>query len=172
MLLSGPQTRNRSIDSEGGMLNQPYKVVATLLDNMIETKKEAQKKYEWDKLVTEVDVLSKRLIGLEEQPMEREKNFSFQEGKQGKRHEGVQSDDAISPIRPNLKEHDNKLNNMNKNIEMLNKVTILNSMTIQLHNAQITYLMTGHYPPFNEDSPKYTMGDSEDEELLLTGIVS
>lgn len=55
------------------MLNQPYKVVATLLDNMIETKKEAQKKYEWDKLVTEVDVLSKRLIGLEEQPMEREK---------------------------------------------------------------------------------------------------
>lgn len=90
----------------------------------------------------------------EEEPMEREKNFSFQEGKQGKRHEGVQSDDAVSPIRQNLKEHDNKLNNMNKNIEMLNKVTTLNSMTIQLHNAHITYLMTGHYPPFSEDSPK------------------
>ena len=40
------------------MLNQPYNVVATLLDKMVETNKEAQTKYELDKLVAQVDVLN------------------------------------------------------------------------------------------------------------------
>uniref|UniRef100_M1DWM4 Uncharacterized protein n=1 Tax=Solanum tuberosum TaxID=4113 RepID=M1DWM4_SOLTU len=42
------------------MLNQPYEVVTKLLDNMVEAGKETQKKYEWGKLVAQVDVLSKR----------------------------------------------------------------------------------------------------------------
>ena len=44
-------------------------------------------------------------------------------------------------------------------------------MTIQLQDAQITYLMMGRYTPFTEDSPNYTMADSEDEEYLLTCVV-
>lgn len=43
--------KNRSIDEqlfEVSMLNQPYKVIATLLDYMVETNKEAQKKYGWE----------------------------------------------------------------------------------------------------------------------------
>uniref|UniRef100_M1DPW0 Integrase core domain containing protein n=1 Tax=Solanum tuberosum TaxID=4113 RepID=M1DPW0_SOLTU len=146
------------------MLNQPYEVVATLLDKMVETNKEAQKKYEWNKLVAQVDVLSKRVMGLEEQAREKEKNFSLRERKQRKRHEGVQSDDTSSLIQQKLDEHDKKLNDMKENIDMLNEVTTLNSMIIQLQDAQITHLMMDHYPPFAEDSPNYTMGDFEDEE--------
>jgi len=76
----------------------------------------------------------------------------------------VQSDDTSSLIQQKLDEHDKKLNDMKENIDMLNEVTTSNSMTIRLQDAQITHLMTGHYPPFAEDSPNYTMGDSEDEE--------
>uniref|UniRef100_M1DT49 Uncharacterized protein n=1 Tax=Solanum tuberosum TaxID=4113 RepID=M1DT49_SOLTU len=146
------------------MLNQPYEVVTTLFDNMVEASKETQKKYEWNKLVGQVDVLSKRVIGLEEQARKMEKDIPFRECKQGKRHEGVQSDVTSSLIQQNLDEHDKKLNDIKENIDMLNEVTTSNSMTIQLQDAQITHLMTGHYPPFAEESPNYTMGDSEDEE--------
>uniref|UniRef100_M1E0I7 Uncharacterized protein n=1 Tax=Solanum tuberosum TaxID=4113 RepID=M1E0I7_SOLTU len=139
------------------MLNQPYEVVATLLDNMVEASKETQKKYKWDKLVAQVDVLSKWVIGLEE-------HFSLRECKHGKKHGGVQKDDVLSIIQQKLEEQDKKLNDMKDNIEMLNETTTANSMTIQLEDAQISHLMTVQYPPFVEDSPNYTMGDSEDEK--------
>ena len=72
--LRGLKPKNRRIDEhlwEGGMLNQPYNVVVTLLDKMVKTNKESKKKYEWDKLVVQVDVLSKRMMGLEEQAREK-----------------------------------------------------------------------------------------------------
>lgn len=53
---------------------------------MVETSKEAQKNYKWDKLVAQVDVLSKR------------------EYKHGKRHGGVKNDDALSLIQQNSQE--------------------------------------------------------------------
>uniref|UniRef100_M1DSW5 Uncharacterized protein n=1 Tax=Solanum tuberosum TaxID=4113 RepID=M1DSW5_SOLTU len=146
------------------MLNQPYEVVPTLLDKIVETNKESQKKYEWDNLVVQVDVLSKQVTELEEQAREKENKFTLRECKQGKRHEGVQSNDTSSLIQQKLDEHDKKLNDMKDNIDMLNEVTTSNSMTIQLQDAQLTHLMTGHYPPFAEDSLNYTMGDFEDEE--------
>uniref|UniRef100_M1D950 Uncharacterized protein n=1 Tax=Solanum tuberosum TaxID=4113 RepID=M1D950_SOLTU len=146
------------------MLNQPYEIVATLLDNMVEASKETQKKYERDKLVAQVDVLSKRVFGLEEQAREREKDFFFRECKHGKKHEGVQKDDTLSIIQQKLKEQDTKLNDMKDNIEMLNEMTTANSMTIQVQDAQINQLMTCQYPPFAKDSPNYTMGDFEEEE--------
>uniref|UniRef100_M1DE03 Uncharacterized protein n=1 Tax=Solanum tuberosum TaxID=4113 RepID=M1DE03_SOLTU len=93
-----------------------------------------------------------------------ENNFSLRECKQGNRHEGVQSNDTSSLIQQKLDEHDKKLNDMKDNIDMLNEVTTSNSMTIPLKDAQLTHLMTDHYPPFTEDSPNYTMGDFEDKE--------
>jgi len=76
----------------------------------------------------------------------------------------VAKDNALSIIRQKLEEQDKKLNDIKDNIEMLNETTTVNSMMIQLQDAQINHLMTGQYPPFAEDSPNYTMGDSEDEE--------
>lgn len=37
----------------------------------------AQNKYEWYKLVAQADVLSRRVMGLEDQAKERETNFSL-----------------------------------------------------------------------------------------------
>ena len=88
--------------------------------------------------MAQVDVLSKRVTGLEEQAREKEKNFSLWECKQGKRHECVQSKNISSLIQQKLDEHDKKLNDMKDNIDMLNEVTTSNSMTIQLQDAQIT----------------------------------
>lgn len=48
---------------------QLYHIVATLLDNMVETSEKAQNKQEWDKLVTYVDMLSKRVEGQEKEKM-------------------------------------------------------------------------------------------------------
>lgn len=53
---------------------------------MVETSKKAQRKHEWDTLVAEVDGMSKWVIGLEKQTMERVKNFSVQEFKHRKRN--------------------------------------------------------------------------------------
>uniref|UniRef100_M1DFM3 Uncharacterized protein n=1 Tax=Solanum tuberosum TaxID=4113 RepID=M1DFM3_SOLTU len=117
-----------------------------------------------DSVVAQVDGMSKRVIGIEEQAMEREMNFLFRECKHGKRHGDVQKDDGLSLIQQKQKEQDKKLNDMKENIEMLNEMTTANSLTIQLQDAQISHLMTSQYPPFAEDSPNYTMGDSDDEE--------
>jgi len=53
---------------------------------------------------------------------------------------------------------------MKENIEMLNETSTSNSMTIHLQDAQIGHLILGRYLPFAEDSPIYTMVDSEDED--------
>uniref|UniRef100_M1DWB6 Uncharacterized protein n=1 Tax=Solanum tuberosum TaxID=4113 RepID=M1DWB6_SOLTU len=115
---------------EGGMLYQPYEVISTLLYGMVETNKKAQKTHEWDALVAQVDVLSKRLMGLEAQAMEKENNFFLQEGRHGKKHKDVQTDDALSLIQQKLEEQDKKLNEMKDIIEMLNETSTSNSMTI------------------------------------------
>lgn len=63
---------------DGGMVNHPYEVVATLLKNMVETNKIVQKIFEWDKLVGFVDVLSNKVMGLEEKSREREITALFE----------------------------------------------------------------------------------------------
>uniref|UniRef100_M1DV66 Retrotransposon gag protein n=1 Tax=Solanum tuberosum TaxID=4113 RepID=M1DV66_SOLTU len=159
--------KNRSIADQlcsEGTLHQLYEVIAKIFDGMAETNKDAKTKQEWDTLVTQMDVLSKRVIELEVQAMEKEKHFLFRERKHGKKHGGVQNNEAISLIQQQLEEQDKKLNEMKDNIKMLNETSTANSMTIQLQDAQITHLMTGRYPLFAEDSPNYTMADSEDKE--------
>uniref|UniRef100_M1E126 Uncharacterized protein n=1 Tax=Solanum tuberosum TaxID=4113 RepID=M1E126_SOLTU len=159
--------KNRDIADqicEGGMLHQPYEVVAKLLDGMVETNKEAKKKQEWDALATQLNALSTRVTELEVQAMGKEKHSSLRECRHGKKYRGIQDDEALSLIQQKIEAHEKMLNEMKENIEMLNEASTSHSMTIQLQEAQITHLMTGHYPPFAEDSPNYTMGDSEDEE--------
>uniref|UniRef100_M1DJ56 Uncharacterized protein n=1 Tax=Solanum tuberosum TaxID=4113 RepID=M1DJ56_SOLTU len=101
---------------------------------------------------------------LEVQATEKEKYFLLRECKHGKKNGVVQNDEAIALIQQQLEKQDKKFNQMKDNIEMLNETSTSNSMSIQLQDAQITHLMTGRYPPFAEESPNYTMADSEDEE--------
>lgn len=58
----------------------------------------------------------------------------------------MQSDDTPLHIQQTHDDHDKKLNDMKENIDMLNEVTTSNSMIIQLQDAQITHLVTFHYP--------------------------
>lgn len=82
--------------------------------------------------MAQVDVLSKWVMGLEEQARERETNFSLRGWKHRKKHESGQSDDTPYLIQKRLDEHDKKLNDMKEIIDMLNEITTSNSMTIQL----------------------------------------
>uniref|UniRef100_M1DDL9 Uncharacterized protein n=1 Tax=Solanum tuberosum TaxID=4113 RepID=M1DDL9_SOLTU len=96
--------KNRSIADQpftGGVLHQPYEVVANFLDGMVEANKEAQKKHEWDALVAQVDILSKRVMVLEAQATEKDKDLSLRECKNGKKHGGVQNDEVLSLIQEN-----------------------------------------------------------------------
>uniref|UniRef100_M1DZ92 Uncharacterized protein n=1 Tax=Solanum tuberosum TaxID=4113 RepID=M1DZ92_SOLTU len=146
------------------MLHQPYEVVAKLLDGMIETNKETNKKQEWDALLTQLDFLSKRVLELETQALKRDKHFSLRECTKGKKKEGIQNDEVLSPIQQKIKEQDKMLNEIKENIKMLNHTTTTNSMTIQLQDAQIGHLISACYPPFAADSPSYTMGNSKNED--------
>uniref|UniRef100_M1D971 Uncharacterized protein n=1 Tax=Solanum tuberosum TaxID=4113 RepID=M1D971_SOLTU len=146
------------------MLHQPYEMVSKLLDGMVEANKEAKRKQEWDALVTQLDVLSTRVTELETQAMKEEKHSSLRGCKHGRKQRNVQDDEAPSLIQQKIEAHEKMLNEMKENIKMLNKVSASHSMTIQLQDAQIGHLITGHYPSFAEDSPNYNMGNSEDEE--------
>lgn len=63
-------------------MSHPYKVVAILLDNMFEITKKSQNKYEWDKLVTLVERLSKCIVV--GKAREKDVNISLQETTQEK----------------------------------------------------------------------------------------
>uniref|UniRef100_M1DQX0 Uncharacterized protein n=1 Tax=Solanum tuberosum TaxID=4113 RepID=M1DQX0_SOLTU len=142
---------NRSNDDQlfaGGMLHQPYEVVAELLDGMVEANKESKKKQEWDALLAQLDFLSKRVMELEAQALKKDKHFSLRECTKGKKREGVQDDEFLSLIQQKIKEHNKMFNKMKESIDMLNEATTSNSMTIQLQDSQINYLISGHYPPF------------------------
>uniref|UniRef100_M1DHH1 Uncharacterized protein n=1 Tax=Solanum tuberosum TaxID=4113 RepID=M1DHH1_SOLTU len=146
------------------MLYQHYEVVEKLLDGMVATSKKAKKNQEWEALITQSDDLSNRVTKLEVQTMGKEKYYSLRECSHGKKQGGVQGDEALSLIQKKMKAQEEMLNEMKENIAMLNEASASHSMTIQLQDAQISHLITGHYPPFAEDSPNYNMGEFENEE--------
>ena len=74
-------------------------------------------------MVTKLDALSNRVMALEAQAMEKEKNFFLRECRHGKKHEDVQMDDALSLIQHKLEEQHKKLKEMKDNIEMLNETS-------------------------------------------------
>uniref|UniRef100_M1DI60 Uncharacterized protein n=1 Tax=Solanum tuberosum TaxID=4113 RepID=M1DI60_SOLTU len=94
----------------------------------------------------------------------KENNFSLRECSHGKKQGGVQDDKTFSLIQQKIEAQEKMLNDMKENIEILNEASTSNSMTIQLQDAQISHLISDHYPPLAEDSPNYNMGDSKDEE--------
>ena len=148
----------------GGTLHQSYEVVAKLLDGMVDANKETKKRQEWDALLAQLDFLSKRIMELEVESLKNDKLFSIWECTKRKKKEGVQANEFLSLIQQKIEEQDKMLNEMKENIDMLNQATTSNSMTIQLQDAHINQLISGHYPSFAEDSPTHTMADSEDED--------
>jgi len=96
--------------------------------------------------------------------MGKEKYHSLRECSHGKKQGGVQGDEALSLIQKKMKAQEEMLNEMKENIAMLNEASASHSMTIQLQDAQIGHLISGHYPPFAKDSPNYNMSESEEEE--------
>lgn len=56
------------------------------------------------------------------------------------------------------------LNDIKENIKLLYKMTTLNVITIQLQDTQISNLISGRYPPLDEELPNYTMADSDNEK--------
>uniref|UniRef100_M1DC14 Uncharacterized protein n=1 Tax=Solanum tuberosum TaxID=4113 RepID=M1DC14_SOLTU len=161
----GPE--NRSTTDQlftGGLLHQPYEEVAKLLDSMVEINKEIKKKQEWDAQVTQVDFLSQRIMELKAQSMKNDKHFSLREYKKGKKQECGQNDKVLSLIQYKIEEQDKVLKEIEENIGMLNQTITSNSMVIQLQDPKINQLISGPYPPFAEESPSYTMADSEDED--------
>ena len=146
------------------MLYQHYEVVEKLLDGMVATSKKAKKKQEWEALITQLDDLSNRVTELEVQTMGKEKYHSLRECSHGKKQGGVQGDEALSLIQKKMKAQMEMLNEMKENIAMLNEASASHSMTIQLQDAQIGYLISSHYPPFAENSRNYDMGESGGEK--------
>uniref|UniRef100_M1DIG0 Uncharacterized protein n=1 Tax=Solanum tuberosum TaxID=4113 RepID=M1DIG0_SOLTU len=146
------------------MLYQHYKVVEKLLDGMVATSKKAKKKQEWEALITQLDDLSNQIRELEVQTMGKEKYLSLRECSHGKKQGGVQGDEALPLIPKKMKAQEEMSNEMKENIAMLNEASTSHSMTIQMQDAQIGHLISGHYPLFAEDLPNYNMGESKDEE--------
>uniref|UniRef100_M1DX50 Uncharacterized protein n=1 Tax=Solanum tuberosum TaxID=4113 RepID=M1DX50_SOLTU len=101
---------------------------------MVEANKETKKK-QGDALLAQLDFLSKRVMELEAQALNKDKHFSLRECTKGKKKEGVQDDGFLSHIQQKIEEQEKMLNEMKENIDMLNQATTSNSMTIQLQDA-------------------------------------
>lgn len=63
------------------------------------------------------------------------------------------------------------LNDIKENINMLYKMTISERHNYSVAGYSKSDLISGHYPPLDEDSPNDTMADSDDEKKLFIFIV-
>ena len=84
-----------------GILNQPFKVVAELLNEIINTNKDNMKKKEWDTKLDQLDCLSKSVMEFEVQTSEKGEHFSLREYMKGRKKEGIQEEQFLSLIQKN-----------------------------------------------------------------------
>uniref|UniRef100_M1DH77 Integrase core domain containing protein n=1 Tax=Solanum tuberosum TaxID=4113 RepID=M1DH77_SOLTU len=126
----------------GGITQQPYVIVAHLLDHMAETNQEVEKDFMLAALMNLMDEMAKKIVEIEVQCKRKDKYIPLHERKRPKNNEGKRVKGMLSIILHKVNEHDMVLEEMNENIKIMKQMIGSHSRLIQLLEN-----LTGHVMP-------------------------
>uniref|UniRef100_M1DWE3 Putative plant transposon protein domain-containing protein n=1 Tax=Solanum tuberosum TaxID=4113 RepID=M1DWE3_SOLTU len=134
----GPENRGVADQlSPVGLIRQPYAIVSQLLDHMTKTNKETEKDQDLATLLTQLDLLAKKILEFEVPYKKKYKYISPYERKKPKDYEGGQVEEILSLILHKVEEHGRVLKEIKENVSVLNQITASHSISIQLLETQM-----------------------------------
>uniref|UniRef100_M1DDZ5 Uncharacterized protein n=1 Tax=Solanum tuberosum TaxID=4113 RepID=M1DDZ5_SOLTU len=106
----GPENRGVADQmSPGGLSRLPYAIATQLLDHMAKTNKETEKDQILATLLTQLDLVAKKIMELEAPVKKQDRYIPPHEGIKPKVYEGGQIEEILSIILHKVEEHDKVL---------------------------------------------------------------
>uniref|UniRef100_M1DPC9 Uncharacterized protein n=1 Tax=Solanum tuberosum TaxID=4113 RepID=M1DPC9_SOLTU len=142
----GPENRGVANQlSPGGLIEQPYAIATQLLDHMTKTQKETEKDKNLDKMLTQLDLLAKKIMEFEVLYKIKDSYIPPHECRKSTDYEGGQVEEILSLILHKVEEHDKVLKEIKENVSMLNQMTASHSISIQLLETQMGHMFSRLY---------------------------